>query len=747
MVLVPAVIFSCWISGAAAAVCIGCLVLWRARPRVEWLPWMAFVSGCESVIALSQMVRNSCLDPATGGIALRILTLALLLCTMAWMGLFRAFCGVTMRRTDWLLTAVLIAGLPIAVLSPGGYALTSVTSITTIQAGWWGPISVLQGPRNPALPLFHILWVVIALRLIWMTLDARQRLSRTSLVIMLVVIMALLVPIIHGYGLLVGWWKGVPLVEYALTTMFVLLSFETHRRERSHYRQERDRQVRLEAVLGHGLSFAGLLDVSGHVVLVNRVALKAFDLESVHVIGRPFPESPWWVHSPQAQQRLRAAIIKAAAGDADRFLTTHRLPDGSELDIDFSLTPFRGDDGQVQYLIAEGRDISELRRFERLMREGSRLEAIGQIAGGIAHDFNNVLGGIMGSAELALMHSKDPKLNRRLEMIISAASKAGDLTKRLLSYARKSKTSEIEVRINAMAAETLELFQGVAGPGIVIERRLRATPDSVTADPAELQSALLNLCVNARDAMPSGGRLIIATSRMLVSTGLADCVGQPVEAGEYVRLDVIDAGTGIAPNIRPRIFEAFFTTKPEGQGTGLGLSAVLGAVRVHHGALLMETAEGRGTTMSMLLPAVNPGAAASRRPGTSTVAGDGLVVLVDDEIAVRELASELLGSLGLRVESFADPLLARDRLQNLSGVRCLLLDLAMPKLDGRELYRTVRAASTTMPVIISSGFAGGGQILGGDDDPFLVFLPKPWRLEQLRQALLRLRVLSSGEPG
>jgi signal transduction histidine kinase/CheY-like chemotaxis protein len=388
-------------------------------------------------------------------------------------------------------------------------------------------------------------------------------------------------------------------------------------------------------------------------------------------------------------------------------------------------------------------DITERKQMGDRLRHSEKMDAMGQLAGGIAHDFNNILGGIVGAAELTMLGSKDPQVHRRQELILAGARRAGDLTRRLLAYARKSKNVVTELSVNALVDETLTLFTHAAGPLIRIERQLDAAPDHVGGDAAELQAAVLNLCVNARDAMPGGGTLLLCTSRQEFTAPMIDAVNETIAPGAYVRIDVSDTGAGIPDDIRLRIFEPYFTTKPEGHGTGLGLPAAVGTAHGHRGALLLESIEGRGTTVSILLPAVRPGALAEGPVLSLANARGNLIILVDDDAQIRRQAAELLTTMGFSVVALGDPREAIERLRDLQGVGCLLLDLAMPSLNGRDVYRYVRGLSMTLPVIISSGFAGGGEVAGGDDDPHLVFLPKPWLQEQLRQALYRLGVLKA----
>ncbi len=737
----PAQIFSIAISGSAAAVSLGCLLLSRARSRPAWMAWMAAFAALLSVMAFGQLLRNTCDDPNSAVVALRILSVSSLAIGIASLGLFRALCGLSAQPIDQLLTAALVVMMPITLVIPGALHFHAIDAVTHQSYGWWGTVSVMHGLVSPMLVVLRGLFLLVVLRMGWMTVTSRTRLDRISCTLMFVVMATILVPIVHGLGLIMGWWGGIPLGEYGLSVMFLVLCAELYRRERELEHQEGERRSWLEAILGHGQGFAGLLEANGRVVLANQVALNAVGVDSAAVIGRHFADTPWWTHSTTAQGLLRDAVARAAQGATARFLTTHRLHDGREIDVDFSLTPFRQQDGQVRLLIAEGRDVTELRRYERLMREGSRLEAIGQLASGIAHDFNNILGGIMGSAELALMQTQDPNMIKRLEIILSGAGRAGDLTKRLLSYARKAKTADVEVRVNTLVAETLEFFQRVAGADISIERDLTAFPDTIRGDPAELQSALLNLCVNGRDAMPQGGALRLVTDRIESTAGMVDCSGQPIAPGPYVRIAVSDAGTGIPADVLPHIFKPFFTTKPEGQGTGLGLSQVYGFVSQSGGVMILDSKVGAGTAVQIYLPrwVGEPNLTARHtdpRLLESSASRVATVLLVEDETDIRRLTAEMLRDRQHVVIEASDGSSALSALQQRltvgESIDILVADIGLPGgTNGRQLAYAVRQHLPAVPVLMITGYAG--QALGPTTEVAegIALLSKPFSFEIL----------------
>ncbi len=758
----PIILFGAATGGAAATVCIFSALFWRVRAEPR-LGYFTVVAGVHAVFAVMNLVRNTCADIAIMDGVLRVVGFLAAVYGVALLRLYRHL--FAMPRSWWdrgLMTWLLVIGAG-SLINPGGWSFSEVTGIHIREFGVWGRLAVAQGPPDPLGFLQSAGYMICVVRLGVLAWTQRAATTRTSSILLLLAPTVLAGAVVFGLGLTQGWWEGIPLGEYGMLTVFLLLCAELWQREASVHARIMERDIKISALLDHGLTFAGLLDARGTIVLANRSAVAMTGLPPEQVVGQSLAEGKWW--PPAAQDRLHTAVIRAGEGISDRFLTTCQNADGHVLDIDFSLNPHRDHSGAVRYLIAEGRDVSDLRRFEARLREGRKMEALGQLAGGIAHDFNNTLAGIMGAAELALLHTRDPEVIRRLETVLSASGHAANLTRRLLSFARRAKVQNVPIELHRLLDETLELLRRTAGPGLRIERQWNAASDRIIGDPSELQAAFLNVGVNARDAMfgpgmgtesataharADNGTLRLTTALDHLDQARCDALDQAVAAGPYLRIEFSDNGCGMSEAVLTRIFEPFFTTKAEGQGTGLGMAAVLGTVRSHGGAVQVHSVVGTGTTMTVWLPVAPVASAASAEsvkvdqatPLPVLSPGQGICIVVDDEAGPREHTGALLSALGFQVENFADPHLAQSRLGNLTGITCVMLDLAMPGMDGRTLYQALRAASPRLPIIISSGYMVGGQLDLSSPDAHLRLLPKPWRHAELVAVLQSLRVVS-----
>ena len=242
-----AILFSTFIAGLGSAATIGCLILWRARDRRGWIGWMALFSGVHTIFTLNQVVRNACPDIVIGDLVMRCNNASTLVTALACLGLYRSFCGIVPNAFDRVLTVLLLVGLPYAAFSAGGYAFASVTSVSTTPAGWWGPVVIIEGLPDPLTPIFFLLLQAVLVRLAWIVAVHRRQLGPTSVCLMLSVVVIIEFPLVYAYGLIAGWWRGVPLGEYALTTMFFVLCYEIYRRERDLYHQEQEHQELLVA--------------------------------------------------------------------------------------------------------------------------------------------------------------------------------------------------------------------------------------------------------------------------------------------------------------------------------------------------------------------------------------------------------------------------------------------------------------------------------------------------------------------
>ncbi len=381
---------------------------------------------------------------------------------------------------------------------------------------------------------------------------------------------------------------------------------------------------------------------------------------------------------------------------------------------------------------------AELMAAEETIRQTQKMEAVGQLTGGIAHDFNNMLQGVSGALEIArrrLTEGRPDEIARYLDMALEATRRAATLTQRLLAFARRQRLEPKPVDPDSLVAGIADLIRRTMGPGIVVELRLRDGAGYVFCDPNELESALLNLCINARDAMPSGGRLMIGTSDAQLTQ--ADVAGQDgTSPGNYVVVSIADTGVGMSDDVLQRAFEPFFTTKPQGQGTGLGLSQVYGFVRQSGGLVQIDSAPGQGTTVHLLLPlhegGAKPAAALLGAPQPSH-AGSGTILLVDDETGVRGPIAERLRELGYRVFEAADGPDALRLLDREAGIDLLVTDVGLPKaMNGRQLAEAARARHPDIPVLFITGYTVAQLPAGAD------VISKPFDLDLLARRIQHL---------
>jgi signal transduction histidine kinase/ActR/RegA family two-component response regulator len=371
---------------------------------------------------------------------------------------------------------------------------------------------------------------------------------------------------------------------------------------------------------------------------------------------------------------------------------------------------------------------------EEQARQAQRLEALGQLAGGVAHDFNNLLTGILGYAEL--IDSPDPLVQEAARGIRTAANRAASLTRQLLGFARRGKHLSTTVDLHALVREVAALLERTLTRDIALSTRLLAPRATVRGDPSQLQQIVLNLAVNARDAMPEGGSLTFETRALRLDEAAGRALsGLP--PGDYVQLTVADSGVGIPVAIHGRVFEPFFTTKPPGQGSGMGLAMVYGIVRNHAGAVDFTSEEGRGTRFTVTLPlttAVQQAEGEVPRPWPRR----GLrVLLVDDEAVVRDATSRLLRSVGCEVVAAASAEEALERLQQGVDPELILVDLTMPGLDGVACLEAVRKLKPRLPALLTSGYGQDGRVQTALESGFQGFLQKPFDRGELTVAIER----------
>jgi CheY-like chemotaxis protein len=340
------------------------------------------------------------------------------------------------------------------------------------------------------------------------------------------------------------------------------------------------------------------------------------------------------------------------------------------------------------------------------LQQAQKMEALGRLTGGVAHDFNNLLTAIMGSLELLQKHVTEPRPRRLIDTARQAAQRGAQLTAQMLAFSRKQEVAVRAIDVNATIRGTTDLLHRAIGPAVQVRHRLAADACLAMADPVQLEIALLNLAMNARDAMPRGGALTIATECVTIGPGAPR--DPTLAPGDYVRVSAIDTGEGMSEEVRARALEPFFTTKGTGKGTGLGLSMVFGFASLMGGAVTLDSAPGAGTTVSLYLPRAAAGAA----PDAEDVAaaadaapmGAGRILLVDDDETVRTTTRGMLEDMGLQVaEAVSGPealaLLATDR-----GFDLLLIDYAMPGMNGNQCAAEIRALWPEAPLLFVTGY-------------------------------------------
>jgi CheY-like chemotaxis protein len=366
------------------------------------------------------------------------------------------------------------------------------------------------------------------------------------------------------------------------------------------------------------------------------------------------------------------------------------------------------------------------------------MEAVGNLSGGIAHDFNNLLTIIIGNLDLLQFDvAGNPPAEQKVAAILQASERGADLTRQMLAFSRRQPLQRKKVAINKLVEETIRLLQRTLGGEIAVDMRLASDVGTVITDPQQFGSALVNLAVNARDAMPSGGTLSVATRKAELDAAYADTHPE-VKPGLYACVEVSDTGVGMSPELTRRVFEPFFTTKPTGKGTGLGLSMVYGFMKQTEGHVSVYSEVGHGTTFRMYIPLeeANDAAAPARDPGPPAEPTCGeMILVVDDDARVRTTVVAQLKQLGYRILE-ADN--ARSALAILDGpipVDLLLTDVIMPGgMNGKELGTEARRKHPRLRVLFTSGFPGT-SLTGTDFDRDDVLLSKPYRKAELARAV------------
>jgi PAS domain S-box-containing protein len=493
-------------------------------------------------------------------------------------------------------------------------------------------------------------------------------------------------------------------------------------------------EARLRAILETSNQYQGLLNLEGELVYANKTALAGIHAESQDVIGKLFWDTPWFSATEGMSTTVRNAFDTVLKGEAVRIEIQLRLPIGERW-FDFNMRPVLDRHGTISGAVPEAVDITERRRGEEALRQSQKMEAIGQLTGGVAHDFNNLLT-IIRSATDFLRRRDLPEERRRryVDAISETVERASNLTAQLLAFARRQPLKPQVFNVGAQVESVAQLVRPLVGARIEIEVDVQA-PDCFTiADIAQFETALINLAINARDAMKDEGRLTISVCKV---QGIPSLRAQSARSGDFIAISVHDTGGGIALENLESIFEPFFTTKEVGKGTGLGLSQAFGFAKQSEGDIAVESQIGHGATFTIYLPqAPCPATAMEVAALTSEPATTGRgyrVLVVEDNDDVGRFSTELLEDLGYVVRRVANAnaalaILSEDEF----AVDLVFSDVIMPGMNGVELASVVRDRYPGLPVVLTSGYS---NVLAESAHRGFELIQKPYSVESLSRIL------------
>lgn len=509
--------------------------------------------------------------------------------------------------------------------------------------------------------------------------------------------------------------------------------------QQENLRQANERQ---QAVI-HASPFAIIsLDMAGKVKNWNPAAGRVFGWTEAEVLDQVPP-----CIDAQQTEEFQDEVRRTAAGELISGMERRRrCKDGSTVDVAIWTAPLRDASGSVSAIIMAIADISERKKLEEQLRHSQKMEAVGRLAGGVAHDFNNLLTVINGYGHM-MVEALRPgeRLHSHAEQIVKAGNQAAALTTQLLAFSRRQMIQPKPVDLNHVITNLEKMLRRVIGEDIALYTLLSPDLAPIKADANQMEQVLINLVANARDAMPRGGALTIATKNITLEERLR-CESSELPPGPYVEMAVSDTGEGMDSDTRNHLFEPFFTTKERGKGTGLGLSSVYGSVRQNGGGIVVWSERGSGATFRIYLPQLREPAAAEKpeAPRNGNGRGTETILLVEDEVPLRRMLQESLAHAGYRVLEASDGTDAIRRFEKQAvSIDLLLTDVVMPLVNGRQLAQRMTSAGPQMRVIYMSGYADDVIAYHGILDESTTLIQKPFSPAAL---LLKVReVLDAGK--
>ncbi len=498
-------------------------------------------------------------------------------------------------------------------------------------------------------------------------------------------------------------------------------------------RKRAEEQLREQATLLDNAQDAILVrDLDDKILFWNQSAERIYGWSALEVVGRDLQDIIY--RDSQAQfEDAKQTVVGLGKWEGELRQLTR---EGKEIIVESRWTLVRDDRGEPKSVLVINTDVTEKRKIEAQFLRAQRMESIGTLASGIAHDFNNLLAPITMSIQLLRAKIHDEESQRLLGMLEASAERGAGLVKQVLSFARGVEGQRMTLQPRHLIKEIVKILKDTLPKTIEIELDASKDLSVVAGDATQLHQVLMNLCVNARDAMPDGGKLTIKADNVEIDDNYAR-MNLEAKPGRFIQISIADSGVGIPPRIINRIFEPFFTTKEVGKGTGLGLSTVLGIVRSHGGFINVYSEPGRGTQFKIHLPAAETGFASVADLTASPLAGHGeLVLVVDDEVAIREIAKGTLEAYGYRALTAADGTEAIALYaQHKDEVKVVLTDMMMPYMDGPATIRALQKLNPQVKIIASSGLTENARAIEASNAGVKTFLSKPYTAGKLLEAL------------
>ncbi|MBI5476737.1 MAG: response regulator [Ignavibacteriales bacterium] len=474
------------------------------------------------------------------------------------------------------------------------------------------------------------------------------------------------------------------------------------------------------------------VDRSGIVISCNQTESLLLDKKKEEIIGKSLTAL-----YPSSQHANVTATLKKIFDDGRELKGVEaQIISGSGKLIDVSMNTSLVYDGRGKPIVARMllRDITEKKKMEEQILQAQKIDSIGNLAGGIAHDFNNILTAILGSASIMRRRVQDnPRLLKYVDLIETTSRRGAAVTRQLLTFARKSNPHAVRTDVNAILDQTLKLFEVTTPKTIHIKLNLTSEPLFVEADEGQLQQAILNLCLNARDAMPNGGIIVVNCSAIEVNEEQARLITEG-RTGSYVMISVADSGTGIPASILHKIYEPFFTTKEQGKGTGLGLSVVYGVVKSHNGFINVKSEIDSGTIFTIYLPRISNDLILNQTQydKSNIKGGSERILLAEDEISIGEIGVDILQELGYKIDSVSNGREAYEKIKSENGAyELIILDMNMPRQGGKETFDQLKKEYPLLKVLVCSGYSATMLEDGRFIESLDGFLQKPYTMDDL----------------